>query len=227
MRTRLPLLLALVLAGCQGAARIEVDPQGLRFTGAGKTAKVHATPLEKTGRPVPDEICAWSSSDEKVATVAGAHNNATVTSAGPGSATIRCKIGSVVGEVPVVVRVVTRVTVRPERADVRMLDTPAPLALAVEAFDDQGAAITGRVAHVTCASEDVCRGDSRGQLWGVGAGETTATIEVEGARATIPVRVVDARSADAKPRAVKGNPMEEIERAVKARDEAERRQAGK
>jgi hypothetical protein len=39
----------------------------------------------------------------------------------------------------------------------------------------------------------------------------------------IPVRVVDARTADGRPRAVRGNPMEAIERAVRERDEAERK----
>jgi hypothetical protein len=35
------------------------------------------------------------------------------------------------------------------------------------------------------------------------------------------VHVVDARTAEGKPRRVTGNPMEEIEKAVKARDAAE------
>ena len=38
----------------------------------------------------------------------------------------------------------------------------------------------------------------------------------------LPVKVVDARSADGKPRAVKGNPMAEIEKAVRAREAEER-----
>jgi hypothetical protein len=76
--------------------------------------------------------------------------------------------------------------------------------------------------NVTCASEDVCRGDSRGQLWATGAGETTAQVEVEGARATLPVKVVDARTAAGKPQRVKGDPMLEIEKAVRAREAEER-----
>ena len=79
-------------------------------------------------------------------------------------------------------------------------------------------------ATVHCADENVCRGDGRAQLWAVGAGETTATVEVEGARsAAIPVRVVDARTAAGRPKAVRGNPMEAIEREVRAREEAERK----
>ncbi len=222
------LLAALALAACSSASRVDVDPGTLRFAGVGKVAKVHATPRERSGKPVPDQVCAWSSSDERVARVAGAHNGAEVTSVGPGTAVVRCTIGAVAGEVPVTVRVVSRVVVRPGRAEVKVLDEPAPLALQVEAYDDQGVAVTGRVAQVSCASEDVCRGDARGQLWAVAAGDTTALVEVEGVRsAEIPVHVVDARTAAGKPRAVRGNPMEEIERQVRARDAAERKAAEK
>jgi hypothetical protein len=215
----------LLLAGCAKAERIELDPASVRFSGTAKTSKVHATPLDARGQPVPDQTCVWSSTDEKVATVKGVHNDATVSAVGPGSAAVRCKIGGVAVDAAVVVRVVTRVVVKPERAALKVTDTPAPLGLEVQAFDDQGAPFSGRVATITCASEDVCRGDARGQLWAVGAGDTTATVEVEGARTTLPVHVVDARTAEGKPRAVTGNPMEEIERAVKERDEAERRKA--
>jgi len=37
------------------------------------------------------------------------------------------------------------------------------------------------------------------------------------------VKVADARTAEGRPRAVKGNPMEEIERAVRAREAAEKK----
>ncbi len=221
LRPRALLLAPLLLAACSKASRVDVDPGTLRFAGVGKVAKVHATPREKGGKPVPDQVCAWSSSDERVARVAGAHNGAEVTSVGPGTAVVRCAIGDVTGEVPVTVRVVARVVVQPERAELKVLDEPAPLALKVEAYDDQGVAVTGRVAQVSCANEDVCRGDARGQLWAVGAGETSATVEVEGARATLPVKVTDARTAAGRPQRVKGNPMLEIERLVKERDARE------
>jgi hypothetical protein len=128
----------------------------------------------------------------------------------------------------VLVRLVSRVAVKPERAELRVTDEAAPFALQVTAFDDAGAPVQGRAATARCADEGVCRGDGRGQLWAVGAGETTAVVEVEGARsALIPVRVVDARTAACRPKAVRGNPMEAIERAVRERDEAERKSAGK
>jgi hypothetical protein len=219
------LLAPLLLAACARADRIELAPTSVRFVGAGKSTQVRATPYERNGRPIPDPPCAWSSSDEKVAKVAGRGNDAAVASVGPGSATVRCTIGSAVAELPVQVRVVARLSVRPERADLKVVDAPTPLALEVEAVDDLGAKVVSRAAVVTCASEAVCRGDARGQVWPVGPGETTARVELEGASATVPVRVVEGRSADARPQAVKGNPMEEIERKVRERERKEKEQA--
>jgi hypothetical protein len=216
------LLASTVLSACGGAARVDVEPRTLALIGRGQAASVQATPRERNGRPAPTERCRWSTSDAAVATVEGEGNAVRVRSVAPGSAVVRCAVGSVSAEVPVTVRVVSRISVRPARAELRMQDDPAPLALQVEAVDDQGAAVTGRLVNVTCASEDVCRGDSRGQLWATGAGETTAQVEVEGARATLPVKVVDARTAAGKPQRVKGDPMLEIEKAVRAREAEER-----
>jgi hypothetical protein len=222
MRQRLACLLALCLsAACAKADRIELQPASVRFVGAGKATEVHAAPYEKNGKHIPDPPCAWTSSDERVARVAGRGNDATVTAVGTGSARIRCAIGSAAAELPVQVRVVARLAVRPERADLAVTDVPAPLALSVEAFDDQGAPVGSRAAAVTCLREEVCRGDTRGQLWPVGPGETTARIELEGATATVPVKVVEQRSADARPRAVKGNYAEEMVKAFERRQRQE------
>lgn len=214
----LPLCLA---AACAKADRIELQPASLRFVGAGKATEVRASPYEKNGKHIPDPPCTWTSSDEKVARVAGRGNDATVTAVGTGSAVVRCAIGGAAAELPVQVRVVARLAVRPERAELAVTDTPVPLALAVEAFDDQGAPVGSRAAAVTCQSEEVCRGDTRGQLWPVGPGETTARVELEGATATLPVKVVEKRSADARPKAVKGNYAEQLVKEFERRQKAE------
>jgi hypothetical protein len=114
--------------------------------------------------------------------------------------------------------VVARVAVKPEVVELRVEDEPRPFPLAVEAFDDAGGRVIGRHALSRCENEDVCRGDSVPQLWAVGAGDTTALVEVEGARsAPVRVHVVDARSAAAKPKRVTGNPMEAYEKEYQRR----------
>jgi hypothetical protein len=223
-RPLVPFLATLAAAvACGGPARIEMEPSTLRFFGRGQSLEVHATPYAKNGRPVPNEVCAWTSSNDKVAMVSGPHNEGTVRSVGPGTAAIRCTIGGVSAEVPVAVRVVARVAVQPAKVEVRIQDEATPLGLQVTAYDDQGTPVVGRAPYSRCANEDVCRGDQRGQLWGVAPGDTTATVEVDGVRAEgeVAVHVVDARTAEGKPKRVTGNPMLEIEKAVRERDAAE------
>lgn len=215
------LLGLLAAAGCARADRIELRPATVRFVGKGKSTVIHATPYEKNGRHIPDPPCGWSSSDERVVTVAGEGNDATLTSVAAGRAAVRCTIGGARAELPVEVRLVARISVRPDRAELKVSDAPAPLVLSVEAWDDEGVPLASRSAVVLCASEDVCRGDARGQVWPVGPGETTARVEIEGAGVTIPVKVEEGRSADGRPKAVKGNPMLEIERKVRERERAE------
>lgn len=214
----LPLAAAAALTACSKPAAVDVEPASLRFGLRGQTAKLHATPRARDRKPMPESACVWTSSDEKVATVTGKHNDASVTAAGPGSATIRCDIAGVVGEAPITVRVVARVVARPEQLALKMLDEPAPAALEVQAYDDTGSPVSGRAVFVRCADEAICRGDGRGQLWAAGPGSTTAVVEVEGAAsAPVAVTVTDARTAEGRPQRVTGNPMEAIEQEVRER----------
>jgi hypothetical protein len=221
-------VLASALAGCDSVARVDLAPTSLQFGVKGQTAKVHAAPIAKNGKPLPAEACKWSSSDAKVATVAGPANDAVVTAAGPGLARITCAVGGVTADAEVLVRVVARVEVTPAKVELKMLDDPAPIPLQVTATDDTGAPVLGRTMLTRCTSEDVCRGDARGQLWAVGPGDTTAVVEVEGARSVeVAVHVVDARTAEGKPKAVKGNPMLEVERYYNKKVAEEKKAAEK
>ena len=83
-------------------------------------------------------------------------------------------------------------------------------------------------AFSRCTNEEVCRGDGWAQIWAVAPGDTTAVVEVEGARsAEIAVHILDARSAAAKPKAVKGNPMEAVEREYLKKQAEEKKKAAK
>lgn len=203
--------------------RVELSPASLRFFGRGQSAAVQAVPWASTGRPMPDQPCRWTSSDERVVVVRARHNEAIVTSSGPGTALVRCTVLGARAEIPVTVRVVRRLAVSPHAVELRVLDVPRPVALKVEAWDDLDTPVAGRAARTRCEDEAVCRGDGRGQLWAVGPGRTRAFVEVEGASAEVAVHAVDARTAAGRPRAVRGNPMEAIEKAVRAREAAERR----
>src|SRR5574337_815999 len=185
--SRLALLAALTFAaGCNRPARIDLDPPSAQLFGQGQVVKLHAAAFARNGRPLPDAVCRWSSSDEKVVSAKGPHNEATVTAVGPGSAVVRCQMGSLAAEARVVVRYVARIEVTPARVEVKIHDRPEPTALEVRAFDAEGAPVPGRVALTRCQNEEVCRGDNRGQLWGVAPGESRVTVEVDSSRRDSP-----------------------------------------
>jgi len=213
MRMLLAPLLALAACG-SSAARVEVDPAGIQLTVRGQEARVRAVALAGNGKTLPEKTCAWSSSDAKVVAVAARGNEATVTAAGSGSAAVRCQVGDAVAEVPVSVRLIGKVEVTPAGLELRLLDQATPTALQVRALDEAGQPATPRRLTTRCLDENVCRGDDRGQLWPVGAGASRALVEADGARTEVPVKVVDARTAAGKPRAVTGNPMLEYEKAA-------------
>jgi hypothetical protein len=222
------LVSALALSACgQQPARVLLEPTGTRLFGRGQQAKFHANPVSKRNEPLQKFACAWSSSDEKVATVKGQHNDVTVTATGPGSTSIRCTIGEIFAEANVAVRFAGKVEVKPTQVDLTMEDEPVPAALQIQTFDDQGALLVGRAPFIRCANEEIARGDSRGQLWGVGEGETTCSVEVGEASASVIARVKDKRSAEAKPKAVKGNPMEQWEKELAKRQADEKKAAEK
>jgi hypothetical protein len=219
-------LATLLLAACGGPASIELQPSSLRFTGRDQGGILHAMPRARGGKQLPDARCAWSSSDPKVATVSAKGNDATVNSVGPGAAAIRCAIGDLQAEVPVQVRVVARITLEQTAMALELRDDRRPFTVKVQAFDDQGAPVTGRLVLTRCDDEEVCRGDTRGQLWPVGGGAANATIEVDGVKATLPVSVRDLR-VDSRPKVVKKDYMEELDREARTREAKEAAAAAK
>jgi hypothetical protein len=223
LRLALP---ALLLTACGGPVSIELQPTSLRFTGRDQGGILHAMPRGRGGKQLPDARCSWTSSDPKVATVSAKGNDATVNSVGPGAAAIRCAIGDLQAEVPVQVRVVARITLEQEAVGLELRDDRRPFTVKVQAFDDQGGLVPGRLVLTRCDDEEVCRGDTRGQLWPVGGGAANAIVEIDGIKATLPVSVRDLRVAS-RPKVVKKDYMEELEREARTREAREAAAAAK
>ena len=201
------------LSACDRPARVELDPPSLRFHAAGQSAPIRASVRGTSGKVLPAAGCEWASSDPRVAAVQGKLRDATVTAVGPGTAAVRCSADRAGASAQVVVRIASRVDATPARLDLRLQDAPAPAALQVQVLDTDGRPLSDRPVATRCADESVCRGDDRGQIWPVGPGETRATVQVDSASTTVPVKVVDARTAEGRPRRVSGNPMLDVEKA--------------
>jgi len=209
----LPATALLLLASCDRVSRVELEPASLAFHARGQAAPLRAAMWTSGERPVPAAGCQWSTGDERVASVAGAQRTATVTAVGPGTTAVRCTVGSTGASAKVTVRLASRVEPSPPRLEIRLGDEPAPSRLDVAVLDTEGRPLLDRPASTRCEDERVCRGDDRGQVWPVGPGETRAVVEVDGVSASIPVRVIEARSAEGRPRHVTGNPMLDVEKA--------------
>lgn len=225
----LPLAAAalLLLGGCGGPARIDLEPASLKLYGRGQQATLHATPRTRAGQPDQAATCAWSSSDPGVATVVPRHNEVVVASVKPGTATITCAIGSLRASATAAVRSVTRVEVKPAQVALALGDDRAASKLEVTAFDEEGSVVPDRLVLTRCDDEAVCRGDARGQLWPTGPGRSRATVAVEGVEATVPVVVTDARTDATRPQVLQRGYMEELERQIRRREAAEAAKAGR
>jgi hypothetical protein len=210
------LFAAAAAAGCGGPVRVAVDPPAVQLYARGQSARVRAVALAADGRALPGRHCAWDSADARVATATSQGNELTVTAAGPGSTALRCRVGAVVVELPVSVRVLSRLEVSPSAPELRLGDAPRPQALEVRAFDQDGRPATPRRLLSRCLDEAVCRGDDRGQLWPVAPGASDAEVEADGLIQRLRATVVDARSAAGRPRAVKRDPTEPYRRAAEA-----------
>jgi hypothetical protein len=212
MKRVVVLLLAMGSAACNSPVKVELSPSVVELRAKGQMVKLHATPKGRNDVPMPQHDCKWSSSDDKIATVTAVHNEATVTAVADGSAQIRCQLGNVVADAPVVSRFAVKVTVNPDRPVLQILDEATPTRLTIEAFDSQGRKIEGRPALVKCQNENVCRGDTQSGLWAVSPGDSPVLVKVDDASTEIVATVVDARTKEGKPQPVKGNPMEHIDR---------------
>ena len=206
-------LALLLAAACGGPARVEVDPPSVRFHVRDQAASLRARVLDSNGKLLPREACRWTTGDPRVVTVDGRPAGAVLLSVGAGRTTVTCQAGSARAEVPVTVQLAARVDVSPSSLDLAVRDEAAPVSLRISAVDTEGQPLVDRPATTSCSDERVCRGDDRGQVWPVGPGSTEARVVVDGAAATIPVKVRDERTAAGRPRPVKGNPMLDVEKA--------------
>ena len=162
---------------------IEISPVSARLVGPpGSTLPLGAAVKNSHDQKVAEPV-AWSSSDERVATVSP---DGVVTSAGAGKATVVAKVGDIQtgAEIFVDPRPVARLVLQPATALVRVGDSQH---YAVSVFGPDGKEIEGATAKYTSSDPSVAPVDAAGIASGVKAGVATIKAQVgdKSAEATV------------------------------------------
>jgi len=162
---------------------IEISPVSARLVGPpGSTLPLSAAAKNSKDQKVTEPI-AWSSSDERVATVSP---DGVVTSAGAGKSTIVAKIGDIQtgAEILVDPRPIARLVLLPATAIVRVGDSQH---YAVSVYAPDGREIEGATARYTSSDPSVAPVDAAGIASGVKSGVATIRAQVgdKSAEATV------------------------------------------
>ena len=155
------------------AASIEIVPgQAVLVGPAGTTLALVNTVKSSKGHPVPLRAT-WKSSDEKVVTVTP---EGKLTSVGNGRASVSAQVGELQGavDITVMIRVITKLEVRPATALVRVGDSQR---FEVVAFGPDGARLENAIAQFRSSNPAVATIDGSGVASGIAAG--TATIHAD------------------------------------------------
>ncbi|HEY7114158.1 MAG TPA: Ig-like domain-containing protein [Thermoanaerobaculia bacterium] len=162
---------------------VDIVPLSARLVGPpGSTLPLAGTVKNSQDQKVSEPV-AWSSSDERVATVSP---DGVVTSAGAGKATIAAKVGDVqaAAEIFVDPRPISRLVLAPATALVRVGDSQH---YTVSVFGPDGKEIEGATARYTSSNPAVAPVDPAGVASGVKAGVATIRAQVgdKSAEATV------------------------------------------
>ncbi len=163
---------------------IAVTPDTVVFDALGDTLRLAAEVQDQAGRPMPDAVVMWTTSDTLVAAVDAA---GLVTAVGNGAATIAATSEALSDDVAVeVMQVTRRVTLSP-RADTLILGDS--LRLAAEALDGNGQPVADAAFTWSSSDAAIATVDTSGMVRAVGEGTaqvTAATGNVSGvARLTV------------------------------------------
>jgi len=160
----------LLLASCQKATHIEIEPRQ-------PILKVRGDAVQLVGRvksargDFPKERVTWTSVDESIATV---DDKGRVKAVKSGRTTIRATYDALVAEVPVEVSLVEGL--QSEKTEVTLsFDAGDPVKPAVVALGFDGRPLRDRPVFFRSANEKVCRVDGSGQFWPTDKGETIVT----------------------------------------------------
>ena len=163
---------------------VAVTPDTVVLEALGDTVRLTAEVRDQIGRPMPDEVVTWASSDPQVAPVDSA---GLVTALGNGTATITATSGAISGSaLAIVMQVARSVTVSPSADTVVVGDT---LRMTAQALDANRQLVAGAEFAWSSSDESVATVDTSGLVRGVGEGNATIAAVAGSAEGTAKITV--------------------------------------
>ena len=183
--TALAALAALVFAGCDKPAYVDLEPKEHTFKRVGEDIWWKAKVRAKNKKFIQTKTVVWSSADPKIVSI-DAKGRAKAVS--PGQTTLTAECEGIKSEAVVDVQGVGKVTVEPTEGltlDARGEGKP----ITITVYDLAGHVVNDRAPQARCQNEEVCRVFPTG-VHGVDSGETVLEVTCEGHKATIPIKVL-------------------------------------
>lgn len=186
MRTALAILSLTALCGCERIDYIELAPAEVTFKQANNSAWLEAKCMARNGVRAVKARVEWSTKDPAIATV---DNKGLVKPVADGETEVIAKVGDVEARVPVRVIYVDRITVEP--AELTLKDTDDAAKVKVTAYRKDGKVITDRATTFTSRDLKIVRVAGEGALMPLDPGTTTVDVQVDGAKSSLSVTVVE------------------------------------
>lgn len=172
------------LSGCEKIDYIELIPTEVVFKQPNNQTWMEARCMARNGVRAVKARVEWSTGDGKVAVV---NNKGLLTPVGDGDTEVIARVGDVEARVPVQVIYVDKIVVEP--TEIKLLDTASAVKPAIKAFRKNGKEITDRSATLTAADKKIVLITGSGEISPLDPGETTVSVQVDGASASIKVVV--------------------------------------
>lgn len=162
-------------------ASVKVDPAAAELV-TGNPMALRATVVDDAGKPMPRAMLRWTSSDDKVASVA----NGIVLGRGPGAATITAQLGMLKAEAKLTVKApeFDKVAIDPAKPAIAKLGETVQLAAKVSF---KGADVRGVAVEWSSSDAKTATVDATGKVTGIKKGKAKITAKAGDKSATAEV----------------------------------------
>jgi len=169
---------------------LELAPTDVVFKQPNNTQQMEAKAMARNGVRAQRPNLVWSVGDESVAKVTP---KGVVSPVADGDTEVIVRVGDVEARVPVHVIYVDRIEVEPK--ELTIIQGSPSQKVSIKAFRKNGKLIEGRSAIMSTVDKNVARvAGGEGEILGLDPGTTDVTVQVDNAKTTFKVTVVEEKA---------------------------------